>query len=335
MPHEMSRQRPPRPADPRFGPGVTNGVPVAEEPSWNAPSGAPPEQPFHHLDSLWVQVAGTLCNLACTHCFVTCGPHEERHAMMSRAEVQGRVAEGLALGVKEVYLTGGEPFLNPQAELIIEDTLAHAPVTVLTNGTLLTERRVTWLAALSRRARFALELRVSLDGTDAATHDAFRGAGAWLRTMAGLRMLSGAGLLPIVTVTQLASPASGPASGPAAQDARAFTERCAAMLRAEGVRTPRLKLLPMFKLGREAERSGGYAAQATLATLPPEAFDPHRLQCGSCRAVTSRGVYVCPLLVDEPGGRMADTLAGSARPFALTHGACVTCWVTGMSCANG
>src|SRR5258706_305057 len=324
MPHPMTRQRPPRASEPRFGPGVTNGALAAEQASRNDPSGAPPEQPLHHLDSLWVQMAGTLCNLACTHCFVTCGPHEERHAMMSPAEVDARVAEGLALGVKEVYLTGGEPFLHSQAEQIIEHTLEQAPVTVLTNGTLFTGRRVAWLAALSRRARFAPELRVSLDGADAATHDAFRGAGAWLRTLAGLRMLSAAGLVPIVTVTQ-----------PAGEDARAFTERCAAMLRAEGVRMPRLKLLPMFKLGREAVRSGGYTPADTLATLPPEAFDPHRLQCGSCRAVTSRGVYVCPLLVDEPGGRMGDRLDQALGSFPLRHGACYTCYLTGMTCGNG
>jgi hypothetical protein len=45
-------------------------------------------------------------------------------------------------------------------------------------------------------------------------------------------------------------------------------------------------------------------------------------------------VFVCPLLVDEPGGRMGDTLHEAARPFALVHDACVTCWATGMSCAN-
>ena len=118
---------------------MTNGPLAAEQPSRNAPSGAPPEQPLHHLDSLWVQVAGTLCNLSCTHCFVTCGPHEERHAMMSRTEVRGRVAEALVLGVKEIYLTGGEPFLNAELEPILEDTLEHAPVTVLTNGTLFTD----------------------------------------------------------------------------------------------------------------------------------------------------------------------------------------------------
>lgn len=348
MPHEMTRQSAQPPVPERFGPGVTIAVPGGEGtsaspdregtlPPFGSGPASPlgpgeepelagaqaPAQPFHHLDVLWLQVAGTLCNLACTHCFVTCGPHEDRHAMMSRTDVRTQVDAARVLGVKEVYMTGGEPFLNAEIEDIVEDTLSHAPVTLLTNGTLFTQRRVAWLAALSARARYSLELRVSLDGTDAAAHDAFRGAGAWLRALAGLRALCAAGLLPIVTVTR-----------PAPEEPRAFAARCAAVLRAEGIPTPRLKLLPMFQLGREAARSGPYPAAHTLAALPEREFDAHRLQCGSCRAVTSRGVYVCPLLVDEPGGRMADTLAGSLRAFPLSHAACATCYATGMTCAN-
>lgn len=319
----MTRQRLTPAAEPRIGPALTPQARPREEPSPDHPPGGFPSQPFHHLDALWVQVAGTLCNLACTHCFVTCGPHEERHVMMARAEVRARVAEALGLGVKEIYLTGGEPFLHPEIEAIVEDTLALAPVTVLTNGTLLTERRVAWLAALSRAARFSLELRVSLDGTDAATHDAFRGPGAWVRALAGLVALSRAGLFPIATFTQ-----------PEGADPLAYTARCVAVLGETGVREPRVKLLPMFRLGREAARSGGYGPGESLAGLPESAFDPQRLQCGRSRAVSSRGVHVCPLLVDEPGGRMSDTLAGSLRPFALAHGACTTCWATGMTCAN-
>lgn len=30
-----------------------------------------PEAPLRALDTLWLQVGGTLCNLACTHCFVS------------------------------------------------------------------------------------------------------------------------------------------------------------------------------------------------------------------------------------------------------------------------
>lgn len=300
-------------------------TPLALQEAGLAPApGAPvPLQPLHHLDALWIQVAGTVCNLACTHCFVSCGPGDDRHPLMPRAQVRAQVAEAVALGVKEFYLTGGEPFLHPELAEILEDTLAWGPATVLTNGTLLTPARLARLATLSEAARYSLELRVSLDGWRAEDHDRLRGPGAFARALAGLVAASRVGLLPIVTATQLGD-----------EDRVAFRERYLEMLRSAGVERPRLKVLPLFRLGREALRSRGYGEAETLAGLPRAAFDDRRLQCGSCRAVTARGVFVCPLLVDEPGARLGDRLASALGPFSLRHGACYTCYLTGMSCGN-
>ncbi|MEO5616629.1 MAG: radical SAM protein [Candidatus Eisenbacteria bacterium] len=283
-----------------------------------------PSQPLLQLDALWIQVAGSRCNLTCTHCFVSCGPEANRHAMMSRDEVAGRVAEGLALGAREFYFTGGEPFLHPELLEILGDALVHAPCTVLTNGTLFTVRRIEELRRLSDASRYALEIRVSFDGEDAATHDAVRGAGNFPRALEGLRRTAAAGLLPIATVTQLDE-----------EDPLAFRERWIARLGAAGIPRPRLKVLPLFHLGREVRRTRGYGEAESLAGLAERDFDPTRLQCGSGRAVTSRGVFVCPLLVDEADGRMGRTLAESLRPFELRHGACFTCYATGMTCGNG
>jgi MoaA/NifB/PqqE/SkfB family radical SAM enzyme len=279
-----------------------------------------PVQPLLHLDALWFQVAGTICNLTCTHCFVSCGPGNHRHGFLTRTQVRDHLAQGLSLGVREVYFTGGEPFLHPDLTSILEDTLAHAPATVLTNGTLFTEARARRLAELAAGSRHSLELRVSLDGASAAEHDRFRGAGAFARTLDGLRRLERHGLLPIVTATLHAGEA-----------AEAAAARHLAALRAAGIARPRLKLLPYFQLGRGAE--SGEAA-ATLAGLPSESFDAARLPCARCRAITSRGVHVCPLLVDETGGRMGDRLGEALGPFTLSHSACLTCWVSGMTCAN-
>ncbi len=288
------------------------------------PSPAPsPLQPLHHLDDLWIQISGTECNLSCTHCFVSAGPGVDRHRMMPAAEVRKHVADGIALGVKEFYFTGGEPFVHPELLEILEETLRVGPCTVLTNGTLFTAARIEALRALSESARYSLEIRVSLDGITAAGHDRFRGTGTWARTIEGLRALERAGLLPIVTLTYSEG-----------ADVLEFRERAIAALRAQGLARPRVKLLPMFQHGREAERSRGYEAAETLAGLAPAAFDPARLQCGNCRCVTSQGVFVCPLLVDEPGARMGARLADALGSFELGHGACYTCWVTGMSCAN-
>src|SRR5947207_1635602 len=97
----------------------------------------PPLVEIEHLDHLWFQVAGTLCNLTCHHCFISCSPHNHSFGFLSLAEVRQRLRESVKLGVKEYYFTGGEPFLNPEMTDILIETLAYGSATVLTNGTVL------------------------------------------------------------------------------------------------------------------------------------------------------------------------------------------------------
>jgi len=283
-----------------------------------------PRQSLDHLDALWVQIGGTLCNLTCSHCFVSSSPTNLNHPMMSRDQVAARVVEALAFGVKEVYFTGGEPFLHPQLLDVLEDTLPHMPCTVLTNGTLFSSARLEALGRLTREARHSLEIRVSLDGDRAEIHDAFRGAGSFARVIDGLIRCEAHGLLPIVTVTRAS-----------VDDEATLHDRVLTMLRAVPLARPRIKLLPMFRLGREAQRSGPPGPGDSLAGLPQELIASARLQCAGCRAVTSRGIHVCPLLVDEPGGLIADRLDQALGAFELRHAACSTCFATGMTCANG
>ena len=99
-----------------------------------------------------------------------------------------------------------------------------------------------------------------------------------------------------------------------------------------GVEKPRLKVLPVFLLGAEVERSGAYASWQRLRAS--DALDDRwdHLQCSSCRMVTDQGVWVCPILVNEPSARMGERLVDSLGPFELRHSACWTCHVDGVSC---
>ena len=281
-----------------------------------------PEVPFLSLDTLWFQVAGSLCNLACTHCFVSCSPTNHSHEMLTRAQVRGFLEEARALGVREYYFTGGEPFMNPEMLGIAADALAQGPVTILTNGLLLTPERSRRLRELFDRSEYSLDLRVSIDGWDAATNDPIRGEGTYARILEGLRNLAAEGLNPVITVTE-ACDGAGAAAGRA---------RFLDWARAIGLSRPRLKVLSLFRIGAEADRLRGYAPRETLAgrTLAPEALEA--LQCSSSRMVTSRGVYVCPILIDSPFARMGTTLAGTRRSFPLSTGACFTCHEYGVTC---
>jgi MoaA/NifB/PqqE/SkfB family radical SAM enzyme len=282
---------------------------------------AAPQAPLLALDTLWFQVGGTLCNLACTHCFVSCSPTNHTHEAMTLAEVEPFLEEGAALGVREFYFTGGEPFLNPDMEAILAlVTARYGPATVLTNGLLLDPERCARLRAIADGSEHSLDLRVSLDGPDAESNDRIRGPGAFARAVAGIRNLAAVGLNPVVTATEV--------DGGNGSDAG--KERFFALLRSLGIDKPRLKLLPLFRIGAEAERAGAYERWQRLAE--GDAGDWSHLQCTASRMVTGRGVWVCPILVNEPGARMGETVADTLGPFPLGHAACWTCHVYGVSC---
>jgi molybdenum cofactor biosynthesis enzyme MoaA len=274
------------------------------------------------LDTLWLQVAGTICNIACTHCFISCSPKNHSHTMMSLPDVEARLAEAKALGVKEYYFTGGEPFLHRELLTILERTLRQGPATVLTNGMLLRKEVCARLRAMADASDYSLDLRVSLDGFDRPTHDAIRGQGVWDRVMTGLRNLAEAGLNPVITVTEAAE-GVGTAEG---------RTRFLAIIRAFGFDKPRLKVLPLFRIGAEQTRSRAYASWERLTAETLADGDAAVLQCSTSRMITSKGVFVCPILIESAEARMGDTLAETLRSFPLAHGACHTCWVDGVSC---
>src|SRR5436305_10456347 len=138
-----------------------------------------PVVPLAHLDDLWFQVAGTLCNLSCAHCFISCSPHNRSFWFLDLETVRHRLDESVALGVKEYYFTGGEPFLNPDMTAILELTLRYGPATVLTNGTVFKEEWLTRLARAEAESLFSLEFRVSIDGFTSEANDAVRGPGSF------------------------------------------------------------------------------------------------------------------------------------------------------------
>lgn len=283
---------------------------------------AAPRVELKSLDTLWFQVGGTVCNLACTHCFISCSPTNRTHELMRLEEVERYLDEAVRLGVREYYFTGGEPFLNPEMEAILAATLRVGPASVLTNGLLLDPARCARLKALEEASDYSLDLRVSIDGYDAASNDPIRGAGTFERILGGIRNLAQAGLNPVITVTEVC-----PEAATDAGKARFF-----GLLRELGIDRPRLKVLPVFQIGAEAGRGGTYESwQRLRAGDAPEGGWDH-LQCSACRMVTDQGVWVCPILVNEPSAKMGDTLADTLGSFPLEHPACWTCHVYGVSC---
>lgn len=292
------------------------------EPSGNAPPPGGPTVRFRWLETLWLQVTGTLCNIACRHCFISCGPKADRVPMMTVAQCEKALAEGVRLGMRDVYFTGGEPFLHPHIRTLVTRALEVAPLTIVTNGLLLEEGLVAWLAEQFHAARYSLDLRVSLDGMTAEQNDPVRGRGTFEKIAAALRRLGTAGLSPVVTVVEHEEGLAG------SQARLQFLE----FVRGLGIRQPRVKFLPLLRIGREERRTHGYGPEEALdsGTLLPEVEGS--LLCASGRIVTAQGTYTCPILIEQPGARLGDSLQDGARDLTLSWNACRTCIHDGLRC---
>ena len=283
-----------------------------------------PEVTLTHLDNLWFQVSGTLCNIACAHCFNNSGPNVRTFGFLSLERVREEVEFAARAGVKEIFFTGGEPFLHPNLPEMLAFSLRFAPITVLTNGMLINDRMADRLAAIEQSARYSLEIRVSLDGYAEEMNDAIRGEGVFRSALEAVRRLSLRGLLPLVSIVRTWSD----------DEELATLAAFSATLREAGYSRPRIKVLPALPLGRELERRVDIDTTSVLSKETMEGFDRALLMCSNSRVVTDRGVWVCPLLVEKPDARLGTTLADARPAYTLEHNACVTCYHYGTICGN-
>jgi len=123
------------------------------------------------------------CNLSCDYCCVRSSPTAPRREL-GLARVQRIAHEAAELRVKEIFVTGGEPFLLEDIGEILLACAVAAPTTVLTNGMLFAGRRIETLRALPRDR---IVLQISLDSATPDRHDLHRGPGSWERAREGIR----------------------------------------------------------------------------------------------------------------------------------------------------
>ncbi|MCB1437848.1 MAG: radical SAM protein [Rhodobiaceae bacterium] len=146
------------------------------------------------LRTLWINT-GTLCNIACTNCYIDSSPRNDRLAYFTAEDARALYDEIAQLGLptREIAFTGGEPFLNPDMLEMAGEALKRGfSVLILTNAMTPMQRPHIQKGLEDLRARHGarLTLRVSLDHYSRELHEKERGAGTFDNAVAGLDWLA-------------------------------------------------------------------------------------------------------------------------------------------------
>jgi uncharacterized Fe-S cluster-containing radical SAM superfamily protein len=310
---------------------VTGAAPLAAskfvDPDWTAKGEARATVSMTGLTTLWFNT-GTLCNLACKNCYIESSPTNDALIYLTLAEVRGYLDEIARdnLPTREIALTGGEPFMNPEIMAILALILDRGfDLLILTNAMRPMRRFEAQLLALPHKDR--ITFRVSLDHFTKAVHEEERGPNSWDKAIDGLKWLGENGFRMAIAGRHLA--------GESDADARAgyralFADKG---LPVDAADPMALVLFPEMDATADI-------AEITTACWGILNIAPESMMCASSRMVVRRKgeatarVAACTLLPYDPQFDMGATLAEASQSVKLNHPHCARfCVLGGASCS--
>ena len=282
------------------------------------------------LKTLWFNT-GTLCNIACAHCYIESSPRNDLLSYLTLAEATAYLDEIArdALPTEEIGFTGGEPFMNPDILAMVETALARGfRVIVLTNAMRPMQRLGAALLDLKRRWGARLAIRVSLDHYTRALHEEERGAGTWQPTVDGLQWLAGNGFNVAVAGRMLwGEPDAAMRQG----FSRLFDEHGIAI---DAENRDQLVIFPEMDAAVDVP-------EITEASLDNLGAARASLMCATSRMVVKRkgaerpGVVACTLLPYDTAFELGSTLADAGGSVPLNHPHCAKfCVLGGGACGK-
>ena len=140
------------------------------------------------------------CNLCCRHCWIN-PKYQSQNKIFPSLDIglfHSIIEQAKPLGLSAVKLTGGEPLLHPDISEILDTVRCNdLNLAVETNGTLCTRELAQKIASCKSPI-----VSVSLDGSDAGTHEWVRGVeGCFEAALEGIRNLVAVGFRPQIIMT--------------------------------------------------------------------------------------------------------------------------------------
>lgn len=265
----------------------------------------PPKAELKNLKNLFFQLSSKSCNLNCKYCYLEKDSFKKEEDFLNFDKVK------LALSslkkeekLNSIYLTGGEPLLHPEFNKILRMCLKVSNVTVLSNGTMINEKKARFLRKIDDESNFETIYRISLDSTDELENDAMRGRGTFRKAVFAVMSLYKYEFNPIISVVNYKN-----------KPRKLIFEEFYEFFKNKGFELEdiNLKIIPYFT--------------NNLSVIENKALDfsTDKFDCSTSRIVAQNGVYACPMLVNDYRARLGSTLDDCSRINYLDCEKCSLC----------
>lgn len=268
------------------------------------------------LENIWFQLSNTACNLKCKHCFLSCNPKFTNKSFLHIDKVKQTLDATRGENIRNIYLTGGEPLLHPEINNILRLCLRRCNTTILTNGTMLNDKKVRFLRQLEDNYNFEIIFRVSLDHYDEIINDRIRTRGHFRKAISGIQNLIKYEFNPIISTVNYDN-----------RDDDELKSGFRELFDSIGFETEDInyKIIPPIKTGEYALNYGKYQDDEFVDCNSLKNANTDNFDCKTSRIITQDGVYSCPALATDSRGKIGTTIQDYSKKVFLEANTCYTC----------
>lgn len=271
---------------------------------------------LNKLNSLWFLLTGFTCNLKCRHCYLNCSQTNKSRNFLNLDKIKTVLESVKDSQIEEIYLCGGEPFLHRDINNIIRQCLKYTNVTMVTNGTLINDKKARFLRQIEQDNDYELIFRISLEHYTELKNDEIRGKGSFRKIVSGIENLTNHGFNPIISVVNIWE-----------EDEESLRDGFINLLSKLDFQPTdiNIKIIPPIKAGEYEKNYSCYTEDDIVTEEGIKNCDTTRFDCANSRVVTEDGIYVCPSLLNDPRGKIGNTILESSKKFYLEPAICYTC----------
>ena len=264
-----------------------------------------PEVKMEELNNLFFELTQKSCNLKCSHCYIKRNPYKQEKDFIHLDKIKQSLILTKKENLKCIYLTGGEPMLHPDFNTILRLCLKFSNVTVLSNGTLINDKKARFLRKIDDESNFETIYRISLDHYNEQKNDELRGRGSYRKALLAIQSLYKYEFNPIISVVSYYNESKENLF-------KGFKDMLNKIdFEFEDIN---LKIIPYFN-----------PAANTFEQVETNEFDQNNLDCSNSRIVSSKGVFCCPVLCNDFRARVGATAESFSRKVYLDTEKCLTC----------